>query len=355
MKDFKFSSGKISFSSLPTKFERKIFKLIIDGRDTFSTKKLSSKLNVSTENLLNLIEKFQKKVIIYKDDNKVVSTNILTGYEKIGDTLILNLSKKLEGSLSKDTFTDFKILFNLTDEVMMRFYLDICKKTKSITETTYSLKELKKVLNTDKYERFYDFEKFILKKLKKGIEKETSYQLSFEKVKENGYKNSKVSHVKVIIAKKSYYENSKVAFEILKKTDKYNSINIALLILIDVLEDTSVEEVYKALDSFNEYDTIEETLKKVVNQNKNLKKTYKCIYKSEESISNIIKLQNKIFKIIKGIDKNEVLYDHFVINHILKELYTLISKDELVYRDENIKIQINHLGNKVYNIKVYSK
>ena len=355
MKNFNFSSGEISFSSLPTKLEREIFRLIIGGQNTFTTDKLIEKFGVPLEKLLLLIEKFQKKIIIYREEDRIISGNIITGYEKNGDTLTLHLSENFKRSLSGDTFSDFKILFNLTEETAMRFYLEVCKKTSSIFETTLSLEEIKDLLHVDKYDRFYDFERFVLKKLKVDIEENTPYILSYEKVKSGGFQNSKISHVKIIVTKKSYYENSASAIELLGGTKLYTNSNLALLAIIELLEKYSKEELLRGIALLSDKETIEVNLREKANIIKKQSEDFKLIYHTRETFSNILKLQNKIFKEIKKFETSEFLYDEFVTSNILKKLYRLISEKELNFENAKVKLQIKSFGNKEYEVKIFSK
>lgn len=355
MKNFNFSSGKITFSSHLTKFEREIFELIIHKNEKLSLSKLQSRFEISEEKLLLLLERFQKKIVVFKSSDRIVSTNIISGYEAYEDTLKIIVSKKLKESLTEDSFYDFKILLRLRDESSIRFYLEVCKKTNSIFETILSLEELKVLLEVDKYERYYDFDKFVLKKIKKDIEEFTSYTVSFNKIKDGAYKNSKISHIKLIVAKKSYFNNSTLASELLDKTRLYRDRGLAILTISELLEKYSPKEVQRGLDSLSPTQWVENNLKGILTDFEKENQEFKLFFHTKEVFSNLIKLQNKIFNIIKELENQKILYDTFVINEILRKTYRLFYEDELNYENDKIKIYVKHLGKKEYQVEFYSK
>lgn len=85
----------------------------------------------------------------------------------------------------KSTFTRYQIknILYLENKHSIRFY-ELMKQYQTIGKRQFKLEELKDILMIEgQYERFYDFERFILKKTKKEINKHTDINIDYEKIK----------------------------------------------------------------------------------------------------------------------------------------------------------------------------
>ena len=111
---------------------------------------------------------------------------------------------------------DFKIL-NLKNTLLFQenftknFYYSFMIKNLEKREFIVTLDEFKNSLGFNEYERFYDFERNILKKIKYDIDSTTDYVLDFEKSKRNDFKNSKVTGLNFKLTDKNSEEKIKLA------------------------------------------------------------------------------------------------------------------------------------------------
>lgn len=354
MKKFKFSSGEITFSSLPTKLEREIYSLIREKDGKFSLDELTNKLEISAEKLYSSLERFQKKIISYKGEDRLVSGSIISGFTVDSGILTIFINSSMIDSLNS-SFKEFDTILSLTDETAIRFFLEVCRNTSTVYETTVTIDEIKDILCNTSYERFFDFERHVLKKLKKEIDESTPYILSYEKLKDGVHKNSKINRLKILVTRKNYFENSADAIELLENTSSYSDKNTALLSIIELLEKFSKEEVDSAILLLKNGDTIENNLKERALEVRESSRSFRLIFSTRERFSNILKLQNRIFKEIKKIETSEFLYDEFVTTNILKNLYQLSIKKELHFEKNRIKLQIRSFPHKEYEVKIFSR
>jgi len=105
-----------------------------------------------------------------------------------------------------------KFIF-MTDSFSFGFYNNIIKNAEDKNEVCLPLSSVKMHLNADnKYERFFDFEKHILKKAIMDINTFTDFSVKYEKIKESGKSTNKIVSINFFITKSrqpySPYDNT---------------------------------------------------------------------------------------------------------------------------------------------------
>lgn len=353
MRKILFSSSEITFSSLPTKFEKDIYILLENKNQQFKVDFLLKRYGISFENLVSNLERLQKKVISFKSDSLYLSGNLISKVLILDSNIIISYNQQFHKTLELK-FKFLKNIFQLEKDFSIIFFLNFCLNTNTTFEKIFTIQEFKEILKITTYERFYDFELNVLKKLKEDIEEHTPYLFDYEKIKSGDYKNSKIESIKVIIFKKNYYHNSVTAIKLLERFNFFNNKNTALLTLIELLDLYPQNEVTNALKLFTKKMNIEDHLKGKLLTLTSRNKEFILFYDKTEYFSNILKLQNTLFKEIKKIDSN-VLFDEFFTSNLLKKLYQLSKTKELSFENETFKLNILSFSNREYNIKIYSK
>jgi len=167
-----------------------------------------TKLSLKTfdNNFKEIVKELSKKLIsvcIYKK-GKVVSeffTNIFDLCVFENEMLIFQFSTAI-----KETFTVGNIFsrlsimdfFMLESDYTKEIFKILIKENKAKGEVEFELNELKKIFGIaeNEYQRYYDFERKVLKKILKELNVGNSY-ISFEKIKDNSNVNSKIKGVKL--------------------------------------------------------------------------------------------------------------------------------------------------------------
>lgn len=358
MKNNKLSYINIDFNLKLSKIERKFINYLIDTvsnerESSYKLKNLENKFSIKLEKLIKILDKLQQNSIFIKEEEKIIKLSFINYYELDNYFVKIYLGDKLKEFIIRKDF-DINLCFLFNDVHSRNFYYDFCYKTESVKELKFLLTEFKEYFDLDSYERFYDFERFFIKKVFEEINKHSNYYITYEKIKSGQSSNHKIIGINITIKNKLFnkynlkiiellyeyrcYNNKEKAFDIIYEFIKHNKIELAKEVLELVYKNGLIIE-----NSFEEQANI------ILNKNTRFKliKSYSLFF------PNIIKLQNFLFEEIKKIDGVEDIYDEFTLNSFLKRLYCLKDGENFDFEAKNIILNIIYHKAKNTEINIY--
>ena len=358
---------KLEFSKKITKDEKIFLKLLffkIVSDSTFLEKAeirfeeiLSipefSSINNFTSFFKTLSEKYISFYVFSPNDKFSGSFGILSSF--ILHTDYCQLKKSFFSLLEIEKF-----IF-MTDSFSFGFYNNIIKNAKDKNEVCLPLSSVKIYLNADnKYERFFDFEKHILKKAVMDINTFTDFSVTYEKIKESGKLTNKIVSVNFLINKArqpySPYDNTIYKMLELVKEKVSNPEEIYRLFLLYVAKrgyKYVQDNVNYAKNSFSE--DLEKNLKRALMLNlasDNLKLYINDFKRVKSPIVLFYTLTRKLNEIKRYYPKIEEL----LRTSKLKEINSIsYFKDagSFDFSNEDIKISVRYYSDKKSIIEIY--
>lgn len=188
--------------------EYKLFSMILDKfiKNTedfifFNKDKLMKELKIPLEKLENFNFRLLEKKVVYSvnEGEKLIvkgNFNILNSFAIQGEEIIYSLSQEIKISLTEKNFFNRIHLISLLkfkSKYTSFFYLNHLMRLGDFSEFEIDLLDLKSIFNvSENYERFFDFEKNILKPILDDINNFTEYYLTYDKIKNSGNKIEKI-------------------------------------------------------------------------------------------------------------------------------------------------------------------
>lgn len=184
--------------------EYKLFTLIAknyssnsNGYVSIPFDKILKDFKISKEKLKGISERLLEKKIYYKvnESEKIIVEgvfNLINSYAFQDEFVIFSFSEEIKISLTEKNFFNRIHLISLLkfkSKFSSLFYLNFLMRLGDFSEFNIDLSELKKLFDVnDNYERFYDFEKNVLKPILSDINDFTEYFLTYDKVKNTSNK-----------------------------------------------------------------------------------------------------------------------------------------------------------------------
>lgn len=335
-----------------TKMENKILNMIID--DTLKRKKLIytfSELNLSTikgSHFLTL-ERFIKKGISYNYKN---IEGIIMPFENFfiqNNNVNFQLTSYFREILFEENnlkFLDLKYVLKFEESFSKYFYYNFIIGVEKEKNLIIPLDELRVLLHLKEYNRFYDFEINVLKKLKKDIDLNSKYLLEFKKIKNGEFKNNKVIALEFsIINKNSKIKDNKVN-ELMALISQYiKNFKLTYDILYNAVEHIEFKELKKTIlfltATHNNNFSFENELQRII---KNKTKIINSILIESfyTSHKNPLKLQNEIYKKLSNSMEIEIFKDNITSTNFLKKLYFAKEGEEIFFEGKFIIISIKY-------------
>ena len=212
----------LKFSKKITKNEKNFFKLLFFR--IASDYSFLEKAEIRFEELLPILEfpsihdftpffnALMEKHIFFSTDMQFSgSFGIISSFILYSDYCQIFFTEEFKNcfSLKKNFFSLLEIekFIFMNDSFSFSFYNNIIKNFKDKNEITLPVSLVKTYLNAnDKYERFFDFEKYILKKAILDINTFTDFSIEYEKIKEHKKATNKITSISFYInkSKQSY-------------------------------------------------------------------------------------------------------------------------------------------------------
>ena len=367
---------KLEFSKKITKNEKIFLKLVFFRiiSDSLFLKKaeirfeeiLSTLEFDSIDNLTTFFKTLSEKYILFSTDAQFSgSFGIISSFILHSDYCQIFFTEEFKScfSLKKNFFSllDIEKFIFMNDSFSFNFYNNIIKNLKNKNEVTLPVSLVKMYLNTDnKYERFFDFEKHILKKAISDINTFTDFSVEYEKIKESKKATNKIISINFFINKsrQSYkpYDNKIYKMLELIKEKISNPEEIYHLFVLYVTK-RGYKYVYDNIDyvknSFSE--DFEKNLKKslMLNLASNNLKLFVNVSKSVKSpIVLFYTLTRKLNKIKRHYPKIEELMHNFKLRNIDSISY-FNDKDSFEFSNKHIRIFVKYYSNKKSIIEIY--
>ena len=367
---------KLEFSKKITKNEKIFLKLLFFRiiSDSLFLKKaeirfeeiLSTLEFDSIDNLTTFFKTLSEKYILFSTDAQFSgSFGIISSFILHSDYCQIFFTEEFKScfSLKKNFFSllDIEKFIFMNDSFSFNFYNNIIKNLKNKNEVTLPVSLVKMYLNTDnKYERFFDFEKHILKKAISDINTFTDFSVEYEKIKESKKATNKIISINFFINKsrQSYkpYDNKIYKMLELIKEKISNPEEIYHLFVLYVTK-RGYKYVYDNIDyvknSFSE--DFEKNLKKslMLNLASNNLKLFVNVSKSVKSpIVLFYTLTRKLNKIKRHYPKIEELMHNFKLRNIDSISY-FNDKDSFEFSNKYIRIFVKYYSSKKSIIEIY--
>ncbi len=188
------------------------------------------------------------KIVLYGRFPILVSYNVV--YSKIE----FQFAREIQSARKNNTLFSllrFDFLIFMGDETTYNFYTYLISDKNYNNDTVITLKRLKEMFDTeDKYERFFDFEKQVLKKTIETINLFSDIKIAYKKIKVGEHINNKVEKIRFKIM-----DNNKTSEE--KNKELVQNINSVMdLIKNDVKDFHSIYELIKTYILKKNYDYV---------------------------------------------------------------------------------------------------
>lgn len=325
----------------------------------------------NTDDILDTLNKFVHKYLQYSFN--LGSETVVGGFFPLissvkfnNDLLFFYFNKELQEAFSKNSiFEKFHLStlmkFRISQSIIL--YQELIKYINNFSSFEMSLDKIKELFNlSDSYDRFYDFEKNILKLSVKEINEFSNYYVEYEKIKTNEGKTSKVISLKFRFFSKNMdkvkSDAEKILLMVKEKINDYNLILNSIIYYINEYDyNYALNNVSFALDHHQNEDFELYLLDSLKNnyylthfklQTEKADKENKLLVNYAGHFSNIFKLQSELYQQLNAL-KFSYKFEFVQVLHQLKE------KNRLEFSNEFIKVfvEYNKIGDSY--IKIYGK
>ena len=364
----------LKFSKKITKNEKNFFKLLFFRIASDSS--FLEKAEIRFEELLSILEfpsindftpffnALMEKHIFFSIDMQFSgSFGIISSFTLYSDYCHIFFTEEFKNcfSLKKNFFSLLEIekFIFMNDSFSFSFYNNIIKNFKDKNEITLPVSLVKTYLNAnDKYERFFDFEKYILKKAILDINTFTDFSIEYEKIKEHKKATNKITSISFSInkSKQSYTPFDNKIYKMLEliKEKISNPEEIYHLFVLYVSK-RGYKYVYDNINYAKNSKDFEKNLKKalMLNLASNNLKLFVNVSKTVKSpIVLFYTLTRKLNKIKRHYPKIEELMNNFKLKNIDSISY-FNDNDSFEFSNKYIRIFVKYYSIKKSIIEIY--
>ena len=357
-----------------SKSEKEFFELLLFNFDIASpyisldSKDLIKVLNLDTDTRLRdfLLKITDKKVIysIMKEGSVIYSGSFspVASYFQKKEKIYILTAEELKLFLTEENiFSHFnfkKFIFmekNLS--LILYNHLNNILPANALSVTVTELKELFEL--EDSYSRIYDFEKYILKKIVKNINKYTDLDVKYERPL---HSNSVINFTFKSTYRENIFEKTKEIIGTIKsKITNYENVYNLILNYLEKRGLSYVQNNVSYINSLKNIQNFDTHLRKALlydlysSNLKNIKPESKFIsfFEKYHVYKNSVILQNDLYKYINSIlyitSSLEELYSFEVIN----EIKNLEDGSFFNYKNEDFEIFVEFLQNKNSSIRIF--
>ena len=364
----------LKFSKKITKNEKNFFKLLFFR--IASGPSFLEKAEIRFEELLSILEfpsindftpffnALMEKHIFFSTDMQFSgSFGIISSFVLYSDYCHIFFTEEFKNcfSLKKNFFSLLEIekFIFMNDSFSFSFYNNIIKNFKDKNEITLPVSLVKTYLNANnKYERFFDFEKYILKKAILDINTFTDFSIEYEKIKEHKKATNKITSISFSInkSKQSYKPFDNKIYKMLEliKEKISNPEEIYHLFVLYVSK-RGYKYVYDNINYAKNSEDFEKNLKKalMLNLASNNLKLFVNVSKTVKSpIVLFYTLTRKLNKIKRHYPKIEELMNNFKLKNIDSISY-FNDNDSFEFSNKYIRIFVKYYSSKKSIIEIY--
>ena len=364
----------LKFSKKITKNEKNFFKLLFFRIASDSS--FLEKAEIRFEELLSILNfpsindftpffnaLIEKHIFFSTDMQFSGSFGIISSFVLYSDYCHIFFTEEFKNcfSLKKNFFSLLEIekFIFMNDSFSFSFYTNIIKNFKDKNEITLPVSLVKTYLNSnDKYERFFDFEKYILKKAILDINTFTDFSIEYEKIKEHKKATNKITSISFSInkSKQSYKPFDNKIYKMLEliKEKISNPEEIYHLFVLYVSK-RGYKYVYDNINYAKNSEDFEKNLKKalMLNLASNKLKLFVNVSKTVKSpIVLFYTLTRKLNKIKRHYPKIEELMYNFKLKNIDSISY-FNDNDSFEFSNKYIRIFVKYYSSKKSIIEIY--
>ncbi|MGL4989019.1 MAG: hypothetical protein ACRC5F_07240 [Cetobacterium sp.] len=319
------------------------------------TKELNLLLNLNCEELNQFFDKISKKSISYifndSDDYFLGAFNLINAFLINDKETFIQLPKEFKYS------NYVKTLYSFYNKPTYKFYCYFISNFILKKSFEVKLEDFKDILASDnKYERFFDFEKNLIKPLIKDLE--YSYKIKYEKIKSGLNQNNKIVSIKFL------FEN-----EVFESNDDMKLKSILFMIKSDIHDISEVYSILKNGIQNHGYDITYKTCFKIKKLYKKTVLSFDEVLKASfkkldlKDVEPVIYINNN-FRSAKELKKTflyelekfkpGVLLDtSFFSEKFLQDFLLLNDNKILNFKNSELSIFINWKNNEESEIKIY--
>ena len=364
----------LKFSKKITKNEKNFFKLLFFRIASDSS--FLEKAEIRFEELLSILEfpsindftpffnaLIEKHIFFSTDMQFSGSFGIISSFTLYSDYCHIFFTEEFKNcfSLKKNFFSLLEIekFIFMNDSFSFSFYNNIIKNFKDKNEITLPVSLVKTYLNAnDKYERFFDFEKYILKKAILDINTFTDFSIEYEKIKEHRKATNKITSISFYInkSKQSYKPFDNKIYKMLEPIkEKISNPEEIYHLFVLYVSKRGYKYVYDNINYAKNYKDFEKNLKKalMLNLASNKLKLFVNVSKTVKSpIVLFYTLTRKLNKIKRHYPKIEELMHNFKLRNIDSISY-FNDKDSFEFSNKYIRIFVKYYSSKKSIIEIY--
>jgi hypothetical protein len=361
----------LTFNNNLNKNERFFLNLLIqvysksDNLKIFLSEDIFKKqFKISAENIQAFLERLSKKSVTYNisiQEKRCIGTlNLISSFFISNDSITIFLPQELKESKKNKTLfslLNLKTIYNFKDKNTFIFYSYFFKNFILKKPFDIEFEELKKILKLEeKYDRFFDFEKNVIKNIIADLE--NLFSLKCEKIKIGHNINNKVIGFKFFFGEYIWEEDENLKLK-----------SVLFIIKNDIVDAAEVYSTLKEGIHNYGYDTIYKTCFRVKQNWKSSNMNFDDYLKF--TISNLNNRDNepkvfiqKVFSSSKELRKvfinemekikpNTLLDSTFFSNEFLTSIYNLKEDKILNFQNDLVSIIINWKKEKESTIKIY--
>ena len=364
----------LKFSKKITKNEKNFFKLLFFRIASDSS--FLEKAEIRFEELLSILDfpsindftpffnaLIEKHIFFSTDMQFSGSFGIISSFVLYSDYCHIFFTEEFKNcfSLKKNFFSLLEIekFIFMNDSFSFSFYNNIIKNFKDKNEITLPVSLVKTYLNSnDKYERFFDFEKYILKKAILDINTFTDFSIEYEKIKEHKKATNKITSISFYInkSKQSYKPFDNKIYKMLEPIkEKISNPEEIYHLFVLYVSKRGYKYVYDNINYAKNYKDFEKNLKKalMLNLASNKLKLFVNVSKTVKSpIVLFYTLTRKLNKIKRHYPKIEELMYNFKLKNINSISY-FNDNDSFEFSNKYIRIFVKYYSSKKSIIEIY--
>ena len=364
----------LKFSKKITKNEKNFFKLLFFRIASDSS--FLEKAEIRFEELLSILEfpsindftpffnaLIEKHIFFSTDMQFSGSFGIISSFTLYSDYCHIFFTEEFKNcfSLKKNFFSLLEIekFIFMNDSFSFSFYNNIIKNFKDKNEITLPVSLVKTYLNANnKYERFFDFEKYILKKAILDINTFTDFSIEYEKIKEHRKATNKITSISFYInkSKQSYKPFDNKIYKMLEPIkEKISNPEEIYHLFVLYVSKRGYKYVYDNINYAKNYKDFEKNLKKalMLNLASNKLKLFVNVSKTVKSpIVLFYTLTRKLNKIKRHYPKIEELMYNFKLKNINSISY-FNDNDSFEFSNKYIRIFVKYYSSKKSIIEIY--
>lgn len=327
------------------------------------------------ESILKVFQKLAEKVISYNIFRLEIlerkgAFSIISSYYIEKNYIKVIFTEEFRSIFQKNSYfqkNDFDILLFFQNSYAITLYNFLkfnLSMNRSIEISTHKLKTILGLENS--YDRFFDFEKMILKPAFKEIAQVTKKNIEYTKIKNKDASNSKIIGLLLEIKDINEQEKFTLANDIIEKIE-------ATIVLGDekkeiwdkvfkALDDKSLEQVMKNVNYslahypkngfklfFEEAMDLNYADNRFKNKITKFSETFKCIENIEKKYTSLAQLHSDLFKILANLK-----FNYLTLNpQFLKSLQSLKVRKELEYFDNDFIIFAEYNENEISYITLF--